>query len=151
MKLYLVRHGKYVTDTSIISNALSEEGQADILRLAQQFSKANLKIPHVFHSSKMRALATAQMLANVVNQNRCEFIQGLEPNDHILPMVKKIWTFKDDLMLVGHLPFLSKLASKLLIDDENANLVDFHPGTAVCLNYENYYWSIYWVLTPEMY
>ncbi len=151
MKIYLVRHGKYVTDDSITSCPLSDEGRADIMRLADHLSKINLKIPHVFHSSKMRALATAQILANVVSESRCEYLEGLEPNDPILPMLKKIWNFSEDVMIVGHLPFLSKLTGMLLVHDENANLVDFHPGTAVCLNYDNNYCNILWVLTPAMY
>lgn len=151
MKIVLVRHGKYVTDDSITSYPLSAEGRADIMRLADHLSKINLKIPHVFHSTKMRALATAQILANVVNESRCEYLEGLEPNDHILPMLKKIWNFSEDVMIVGHLPFLSKLTSMLLVQDENANLIDFHPGTAVCLNYDNHYCNILWVLSPSLY
>lgn len=151
MKLYLVRHGKYVTDDTITSCPLSDEGRLDILRLANQLEKAKLQIPHVFHSSKIRALATAQILAKVVNQSRCEFLEGLEPNDLIMPMLKKILQYTDDVMIVGHLPFLSKLTSMLLMYDENANLVNFLPGTAVSINCENNHSNIDWVLSPEIY
>jgi phosphohistidine phosphatase len=54
-------------------------------------------------------------------------------------------------MLVGHLPFLEKLASVLLCGNEDAKLVLFRYGAIVCLEQkEDKAWAVLWVLTPEM-
>ena len=39
----------------------------------------------------------------------------------------------EDVMLVGHLPFMSRLASKLLTGDEAAGLFKFGPSSLLCL------------------
>jgi len=58
---------------------------------------------------------------------------------------------KEDLMLVGHLPFMEKLASYLLCGNENARLVLFRYGAIVCLDQkEDQAWAVRWILTPEM-
>lgn len=151
MKLYLVRHGSYTSMDVIMTCPLSPEGHAEITRLASYFSKMRLDISTIFHSSKVRAIQTAKILAGAVNSEHCEFLEGLEPNDPIQPILKMINLRTEDLMLVGHLPFIGKLTDQLLGIDENITLVDYQPGTAVCLSNDNGQWSINWVLTSTMY
>jgi phosphohistidine phosphatase len=56
-----------------------------------------------------------------------------------------------DLMIVGHLPFLEKLAALLLCGYENARLVLFRYGAIVRLGQkEDRGWAVCWILTPEM-
>jgi phosphohistidine phosphatase len=58
---------------------------------------------------------------------------------------------KEDLVLVGHLPFLEKLASFLLCGNENARLVLFRYGAIVYLDQkEDKRWAVRWILTPEV-
>jgi phosphohistidine phosphatase len=75
----------------------------------------------------------------------------LSPNDDVRPWAERIFKEEEDLMLVGHLPFLEKLTSFLLCGDENARLVLFRYGIIVCLDQkEDKGWAIRWILTPEM-
>jgi len=54
-------------------------------------------------------------------------------------------------MIVGHLPFLGKLASLLLTGCESANTVAFKQGGIVCLSRsELKQWQINWMVTPEI-
>ncbi len=54
-------------------------------------------------------------------------------------------------MIVGHLPFLDKLASFLLCGEENPSLILFQYGAIVCLKgKEDKRWEIASILTPEM-
>jgi len=56
-----------------------------------------------------------------------------------------------DLMIVGHLPFLDKLASLLISGNENARIVLFRYSNIVCLDQkEDKGWAVRWILTPEM-
>jgi hypothetical protein len=59
-------------------------------------------------------------------------------------------------MLVGHLPFLSRLVSLLLVGDPDRPLVQFPMGGIVCLAREapvsggTPVWNLVWALTPAM-
>jgi phosphohistidine phosphatase len=80
-------------------------------------------------------------------------IMGLDPRnpDMDSEWVERVSKEKKDLMIVGHLPFLEKLTSFLLCDDENARLVIFRYGAIVCLDRkEDRGWAVRWILTPEM-
>jgi phosphohistidine phosphatase len=77
--------------------------------------------------------------------------EGLNPNDDIRSWAERISKENEDLMLVGHLPFLEKLTSSLLCGNENAKLVLFRYGAIVCLDQkEDKRWAVRWILTPEM-
>lgn len=148
MKLYLVRHGQYIPMDVSMTCPLSQEGVDEISRLARFFSDSKLKVPHIFHSSKMRALQTAEILAAVLNDCQCEFLEGLEPNDPVIPIISTIQSYSEDVMLVGHLPFMDILINELLAVEERLTLIDFQPGTIVCLINENDQWKLSWVLSP---
>jgi phosphohistidine phosphatase SixA len=52
-------------------------------------------------------------------------------------------------MIVGHLPFLSKLTSRLLGKEEE--VVNFQQGGIVCLEkMEHLPWRIRWMVVPEL-
>jgi phosphohistidine phosphatase len=54
-------------------------------------------------------------------------------------------------MIVGHLPFLEKLASLLVCGEESARVVLFRYGAVVRLDQkEDRSWAVRWILTPEM-
>jgi phosphohistidine phosphatase len=54
-------------------------------------------------------------------------------------------------MIVGHLPFLERVASLLLTGDENRRPVLFGYGAVVCLEKKDTGgWAVLWVLIPEM-
>ena len=151
MNLYLVRHGCYAPLDVSMSCPLSLEGRADISRLAHFFSTMRLKVPTIFHSTKLRAKQTAEIVKGALGVAHCEFLEGLEPNDPIQPMLKLINSRGDDLMLVGHLPFIAKLTDQLLSVSDELNVVDYQPGTAVCLSNDSGQWCIHWVLRSSIY
>ena len=56
----------------------------------------------------------------------------------------------EDIMLVGHLPHLSRLSSLILTGDKDRNVIDFKMGGVVCLKKsEDGKWSVEWMITPE--
>ncbi len=60
-------------------------------------------------------------------------------------------TIEQDLMLVGHLPHLSKLVSLLLTGREDIELIAFRMGGVVCLERdEEGRWRLLWALRPEL-
>ena len=62
-----------------------------------------------------------------------------------------IWTAAEDLMIVGHLPFLEKLASFLICGDEGSKAVVFRYSAVLCLERTGPgRWAVDWLLKPEM-
>jgi phosphohistidine phosphatase len=54
------------------------------------------------------------------------------------------------VMLVGHLPFLARLAGLLLSGDADNPIVRFRTGGIVCLTRDEDRWQVAWILTPDM-
>ena len=54
-------------------------------------------------------------------------------------------------MVVGHLPFMGKLLSRLVGQREEQNVAVFQPGSVACLERgEEGSWGIAWMLRPEI-
>jgi phosphohistidine phosphatase len=54
-------------------------------------------------------------------------------------------------VVVGHLPFLVKVAALLVAGDQDAIFSSFRPGTAVCLERtDSGRWTINWMIRPEL-
>jgi len=150
MKLYLVQHGEAKSETEDPQRSLTTKGEEEVRGIARGTKRLNLRPSSVYHSGKRRAQQTAQILANAMKLP-VEEAEGLHPNDDVRPWVERISKETRDLMIVGHLPFLEKLASLLLCGDENARLVLFRYGAIVCLDQkEGNEWAVRWILTPEM-
>ena len=54
-----------------------------------------------------------------------------------------------NLMIVGHLPFLQKLASLLLSGTEDNQFISFRNSGVVCLEYTGA-WKVLWAVIPEL-
>ena len=64
---------------------------------------------------KKRAEQTAEVLADAIKINKEHIARdGLGPNDDVAALKDELLLSKEDIMIVGHLPFLSKLTSLLL-------------------------------------
>jgi phosphohistidine phosphatase SixA len=150
MKVYLVQHGQSVSEDVDPSRPLSEKGQKEVEKLAQFLKGLNLKIRVIFQSGKTRATQTAEILnPKVTSSGGIMKKQGLAPNDPVDPWLEELNKSPDDVMIVGHLPFLSRLASRLLGREEE--VINFQPGGIVCLEkMEHSQWQIRWMVVPEL-
>lgn len=94
-----------------------------------------IHVPEVWHSGKTRAHQTADLLAGYLAQPESVIKKpGLAPNDDVQEMSAQLARRNDDLMIVGHLPFLSRLASLLLANDQETEIIGFNNSGVVCLN-----------------
>jgi phosphohistidine phosphatase len=151
MKLYLVQHGKAAAEETDPLRPLTEEGRKDVLKVAEYIKPLSLCVDCLWHSSKTRAEQTAKILASVIKSNKGTMQrQGLAPNDDVAALKDELLTTENDIMIVGHLPFLGKLASLLTVGCESAEVVEFKQGGILCLNRcEDKKWHIGWIITPE--
>ncbi|MFB0555023.1 MAG: phosphohistidine phosphatase SixA [Phycisphaerae bacterium] len=152
MKLYLVQHAKAASKEADPQRSLTEEGRRDIQKVAIFIKPLDLSVDYLWHSGKNRAQQTAEILAEVVEvRKEMAAHDGLAPNDDITPLKDELISKKQDTMIVGHLPFLSKLASLLLTGHESSNTVAFKNGGILCLDYsDDNQWQLDWMIIPEL-
>jgi phosphohistidine phosphatase len=152
MKLYLVQHAKAAPEQVDPQRALTKEGRSEIQKVAAFIKPLNLCVDYLWHSGKKRAEQTAEVLAKVIRINKTQTAHDdLGPTDDVTALKDELVSATEDIMVVGHLPFLSKLTSLLLTGSESANTVAFRNGGIVCLSCsEKNQWQIDWVITPEL-
>ena len=152
MHLYLVQHGKAKSKDEDPERHLSESGLQETQSIAEFAKPLGLHVEAVWHSDKPRSVQTAEILASAI-KIEAGLVQhnGLTPNDPVKPVTEEIKEAQRDLMIVGHLPFLSKLASRLLIGDEERELVVFQNSGIVCLETDSgSEWRLVWMVTPGL-
>ncbi|MFH1123588.1 MAG: hypothetical protein V1758_07990 [Pseudomonadota bacterium] len=76
---------------------------------------------------------------------------GLSPLDDAKEIANHIKETKKNLLIIGHLPHLGKLASLLIAGRESVPIVSFQQGGVVCLEKAaEGLWSVVWMLVPEI-
>jgi phosphohistidine phosphatase len=153
MRLYLVQTGEALPkEKADFDRPLSDKGRLNVEKLASLLSRANLQPKKVIHSGNTRAQQTLEILRWAATPQRrlVEARSGLYPDDPVEPWVQEIAQWAEDAVIVGHEPFLGKLASRLVAGNEDLQVVLFVPTTAVCLERGATEWSIAWMIPPEL-
>ncbi|HMG29380.1 MAG TPA: phosphohistidine phosphatase SixA [Jiangellaceae bacterium] len=154
MDLYLMQHGEAMAEADDPKRPLTDAGRAAVAGVAARAQMAGVRIDTCVHSGKLRAEQTAQVLAAAVAGGMVESRDGLAPNDPIEPVA--LWlrerTADQPVALVGHLPLLDRLASSLVADDEDGQVISFQMGGLVKLvpKRERDGFAIAWVLVPDI-
>lgn len=153
MKLYLVQHGEAVAEADDAERPLSAAGQIDVERLAAFLGNANVTVGRIVASGKLRARQTADALAGLLTRNGAvsEVTTGLRPSDTTEWLADVAEQWRDDSLVVGHMPFVGKMTARLVTGREDDDIVAFTPGTVVCLERQMVdKWAIAWVLAPML-
>lgn len=152
MYIYLVQHAEAKREEEDATRPLSEKGLQDITRVASYVSQLNIKVSKIFHSTKLRARQTAEVLfENLKPLKGISGVDGLSPLDEPNIWAERLKDVPDGSFLVGHLPHLAKLASLLLCGNAEKNIVSFKMAGIVCLKRDDAgAWSLQWMLTPEI-
>ena len=151
MAVYLVQHGKNVSKEQDPEQPLSEEGRTDVERVAEMARKADISVAKIEHSPKLRARQTAEIFARVLGvHGGCKEREGIKALDDPRPVAEGL-SSRDNLMLVGHLPFMSKLAAYLVAGNPDLAIVRFQNGGIVGLDHgkEDEGWILSWTLFPS--
>ena len=156
MMLYLMQHAQAVPEEVDPLRPLSEEGRTTIARVAAHVALRSLAVEHIYHSGKLRARQTAEILGAVLHlEDWAEQLDGLNPKDRAAPLARwlRVETQKSaesGIVLVSHLPLLDRLASLLLTGDEEMSVIAFQYAALVALEPkgDGKRFSVQWMLTP---
>ncbi|UCG35665.1 MAG: phosphohistidine phosphatase SixA [Candidatus Omnitrophota bacterium] len=149
MKVYLARHGKYLTPDMDLAGSLSEEGMQETKRIAKLLKKKKIKIDVMWHNKKIRAAQSARIFSKVIGEVETVSRDDLGPADPVNKFTKSIQTLNRDLMIVGHNPFLQKLSAQLLGGTIRFDSFCLPNSGIICLEHDQG-WKISWSLTPDL-
>ncbi len=152
MALFLVQHGKNLPPEIDPEKGLSDEGMEEVKRIADTARKYNITISCIKHSGKKRARQTAELFASILKpQNGILEITGINPLDEVESFASTIRN-EDNVMYVGHLPFMERLTSYLITGSTDNPVLRFQNGGIVC--FDKYpgtdFWIIKWTLMPNI-
>jgi phosphohistidine phosphatase len=153
MNLYIVRHAEAADEQVDPERKLTDQGQRDADSLGKFLAALALEPKEIWHSPKPRAAQTALAIASALGANEKLVIHdGLLPNDRVKPIAKVLKNEIEDLMIVGHDPFLTRLASRLLIRKASFPLVDLgKPSLLHLVRHSDESWTIAQLLTPAIF
>jgi phosphohistidine phosphatase len=152
MALYLVQHGKNLPKDVDPDKGLSDDGAADVRRIADAAKGYTVKVDAIAHSGKKRALQTAEIFAEALSPARgVSEREGLGALDDVAAAAKNLKS-EENLMLVGHLPFMEKMTGCLTAGDAEKRVFKFQNGGIVCLDADpdGDGWVVKWALMPQI-
>jgi len=149
MRLYLIQHGLSLPEEKDPEKSLSPEGKKQTQEAVEFLKGKNIKVDCIWHSTKLRSVQTAQIISKQISCSEIQERNDINPLDPVGGFPEKIQSFNNDLMIVGHLPFLQKLASLLLAGSENYQFISFKNSGVVCLEYSEV-WKIVLMVIPEL-
>jgi phosphohistidine phosphatase len=150
MFLYLVQHAEAKREEEDPGRDLTEKGRIDIESVAHHMKRLNVQVKQIFHSGKTRAQSTANVLARHLKPPAgVSEAPGLAPLDDPEIWAGRIAKMDEDILLVGHLPHLGRLATILMRGDKEKSIINFQMGGAVRLRrMEGGQWAVDWMLVP---
>jgi phosphohistidine phosphatase len=152
MALYLVQHGKSLPKDIDPDQGLSDEGVAETQRIAEVAANYGVIVSHIKHSIKTRAHKTAEIFASALNPAKgISEVGGLKPLDDVIAFAASIDP-DEHTMLVGHLPFMQRMASYLVTGSTDKPVFKFQNSGIVCLSKDPDIgsWVIIWTLVPKI-
>jgi phosphohistidine phosphatase len=152
MALYLVQHGRSLPKEQDPGQGLSEEGRAEVRRIAQVAANYGVRVSAIAHSGKLRASQTADILAEFLKPVQgVRAIQGIGPMDDVAAFSTEL-DIGDHEMIVGHLPFLEKLVAYLITAKTEPPVFRMQNGGIVCLDHypDSTQVVVRWALMPNV-
>jgi phosphohistidine phosphatase len=148
MKLYLIQHGLALAKEEDPERPLSPQGKDETQRTGEHLKSRSIKVDAIWHSTKLRAVQTAEIIDKAIACGNLQAREDMNPLDTVKKFPGEILASNKDIMIIGHLPFLQKLADRLLTDSEESKIIAFKNSGVVSLEYDEK-WTIDWLLSPE--
>ena len=151
MRVYLAQHGLAKSREEDEARPLSGQGREDVARVAGFLSLfAKPRPVRILHSGKLRAAQTAEMFAEGWGGLPVEEAPDLDPNADPGIWSAHLTSMNEDVMLVGHLPHIERLAGLLICGDASRQAVRFRNGGVLCLERTDSGWCVCWQVNPQL-
>ena len=119
-RLFLIRHAKSSRDDPALADKdrpLNDRGKRDAPKMGALLAKRRVKPNLILSSSAVRALDTAEIIAEKLDYKRKNIrvedrLYAVEA-DKLLDVIRRLGDELDCVMLIGHNPELTELAHRL--------------------------------------
>lgn len=152
MALYLVQHGQSLPKDVDPDQGLSDQGISETKRIAEVARDYRVNVLKIKQSGKKRARQTAEIFAAALNPaGGVEEVSGLKPLDDVSDFAASLDAAANH-MLVGHLPFMERMASYLVTGSAEKPIFKFQNSGILCLEKvpDSGSWIIIWTLMPKI-
>jgi len=141
--LFLVRHAKSSRDDPSLADRnrpLDDRGRQDAPKMGKRLAKRDVKPDLVVSSPALRALTTAQLIAEEVGYKRKDIVvddrlYASSPDD-LLAVIRELDRKLDRVMLVGHNPEFTDLAHRL-----SSEIIDMPTSAVAESDFDTKAWS----------
>ncbi|WP_155315278.1 phosphohistidine phosphatase SixA [Desulfosarcina alkanivorans] len=134
MAVYLVQHGKCLAASEDPEKGLSGEGKMEAQRIADVAAGYRVPVSRILHSGKKRARETAEILSHALSpKDGVAPAGGMKPLDDVRGFADHL-RLDQDIMLVGHLPFLERLAGLLITGNPDRTVFKLQNSGILCID-----------------
>ena len=145
--IYLVHHGQATDATVNAQRPLTTFGQGSVERLAGRLVEQGVCPVEIWHSGKLRARQTGNVLLTTCNPAaQFVMVRGLQPADPSDIMADRLAGEHREIMLIGHMPNLPRLLRRLIgrIGDKQEIEFPLYGVVALKSNDEGMTWREQW-------
>lgn len=148
-RLYVVRHGEAKPKNEDPERGLTDAGHVNVSRMANWVAASGIRVDEIHHSGKLRAQQTAEIFAGALDAH-VHAAPGLAPNDDVASIAAAIASEEGAIMLVGHLPFLERLAALLTVGNAESSVVKLNAGALLELTLADDAWGVTCLMQPRL-
>ncbi|MCY4662865.1 MAG: phosphohistidine phosphatase SixA [Acidobacteria bacterium] len=113
--IYLVHHGEALPADVDAQRPLAAAGRAAVERLALEATRRGATPVAIWHSGKLRARQTGEVLRSACNpRSAFTMVRGLRPADPSDILADRLAGETRDVLLVGHMPLIARLLRRLV-------------------------------------
>lgn len=160
MNLYILRHGIAVEHGAAgyeddDQRPLTGKGERKIWVITEAMKALEISFDSILSSPLVRARQTAEIVAEALKaKKRMELTDTLSPQESAKPLIEYLdeQGSVDDVLLVGHEPFLSRLISLLISGDSESSILLKKGGFCKLSTQELRHGqcaTLEWLLTPK--
>ena len=145
--IYLVHHGQATDATVNAQRPLTTFGQGSVERLAGRLVEQGVRPVEIWHSGKLRARQTGNVLLTTCNPAaQFVMVRGLQPADPSDIVADRLAGEQREIMLIGHMPNLPRLLRRLIgrIGDKHEIEFPLYGVVALKSNDEGMTWREQW-------
>ena len=147
----LARHGAALSGREDPRRPLSDRGRSRVERVGRWLAALAPPVDEIRHSGKARARETAEILGGALERSDgIREVRGLLPGDDVEPTAGQLETGETSVLLAGHLPFMGRMASRLLTGDPGELSLRFVDAAVAVLGRTGDRFVLVAFLSPEL-
>ncbi len=145
----LLRHGEAYPSSVNPERPLTEKGVVETKKVAKALKKLSVNFDTVYHSPKLRAKQTAEVVAEELQITNLVETEELLPEADPQNIKELIENKEGKAIFCGHLPHLARLFGLLYLGIDNDKVIDLRTSGGVGLK-KGHRWVLDFAIYPSL-